>query len=110
MRAKGLACIHMAKLSLPLLNIMDSSILTFGNSPCLVLSLEECPGMLAGTGQPNNIDIEGSVFTIWFPAQHSNESAEMTVQQHPWLCVGPVWFTSVGVAKEAIRELEVPTH
>lgn len=67
MRAKGLARVHMAKLSLPLLDITDSSVLTFGNSPCLVLSLEQCPGMLAGTGQPNNIDIEGSVFPIWFP-------------------------------------------
>lgn len=68
-RAKGLACIHMAKLSLPLLNIMDSSILTSGNSPCLMLSLEQSPGMLASPGHPNNIDIEGSVFTAWFPEQ-----------------------------------------
>lgn len=58
-RAKGLACIHMAKLSLPLLNIMDSSILTSGNIPCLMLSLEQCPGMLASPWNPNNIDIEG---------------------------------------------------
>lgn len=81
-RAKGLACIHMAKLSLPLLNIMDSSSLISGNRPCLMLSLEQCPGMLASTGHPNNIDIEGSVFTTWFPKQCSTPA----VNQQRWLC------------------------
>ena len=47
---------------------MDSSILTFGNSPGLVLSLEQCPGMLAVTGQPNNTDTEVSACTAWFAA------------------------------------------
>lgn len=85
-RAKGLASIHMAKLSLPLLNIMDSSILTSGNIPCLMLSLEQCPGMLASPGHPSNIDIEGTVFTTWFP-ERCNTPA---VNQQRWLGTVPM--------------------
>jgi len=31
------------------------------------------------------------------------------VQQYPCLCIRHIWFTSRGVAKEAMCELEVPT-
>lgn len=96
---------------------MDSSVLAFGNSSCHVLSLQQHPGMLAGTGQPNNIDvgidIEVSVFTV----RVLEQCGMLAMDQQRWLCHSAqahvlilVWFTSMGVAKVAICDLEVPTH
>lgn len=41
------------------------------------------------------MDTEGSSFTEWFPV----ECSALAVNQQRCLCVGSVWFTSMGVEK-----------